>query len=57
VLGPSQEKVWQGLCRDLQVLHEDLITRKTARSSSREELLQAVGETHELLLKRVGSRQ
>lgn len=57
VMGSSQQRVWQGLCRDLGVLHEDLTTRKTARSSSREELLQAVGETLELLLTRIGSRQ
>jgi hypothetical protein len=57
VLESSLQRVLQGLCRDLGVLHQDLATRKTARSSSREELLQAVGETHELLLKLVGSKQ
>jgi hypothetical protein len=34
---------------DLRMLQQDLVTRKMARSSSREELLQAVGDALELL--------
>jgi hypothetical protein len=51
----QEEEVLQGLRMNLRVLHQDLITRKLARSSSREELLQAVGDALELLDK-LGSK-
>lgn len=47
----QQRVVWQGLQRDLQVLHKDLVTRKLVRSTSRKDLLQAVADTLELLSK------
>jgi hypothetical protein len=50
-LQQQQRVVWQGLQRDLQVLHKDLVTRKLVRSTSRKDLLQAVADTLELLSK------
>lgn len=45
----KQKQVWQGLYRDLGVLYKDLMSRKLVRSSSRQELLQAVVDVVGLL--------